>query len=702
MFASHADRVEVCLVEGDGSVSRTVHLPERTEGVWHGFLPDVRPGQRYGLRVHGAWDPDRGHRHNPAKLLLDPYARAVEGEIAWSQGVFGHAVDESLHPVDGEARHGGTRRLDASDSLGHVPLGVVTQAPVADGARRPRVPWGDTVVYEAHLRGLTARHPDVPAELRGTWAGLAHPAVVGYLVDLGVTAVELLPVFAIGDEPALVRRGMRNYWGYSTLSFFAPEPRYATEAARAGGGAAVVAEVAAAVEALHDAGLEVLLDVVYNHTCEGGAAGPTLSFRGIDNASYYRLDDHGRDVDVTGCGNTLDFSHPRVVQLALDSLRYWVQAYGVDGFRFDLAPALARGGSAHGDAYDPDHPFLVATRTDPVLCDAKLVAEPWDLGTHGWRTGQFPPPWAEWNDRFRDDVRTFWLADAAPHRAGGTSELRHVATRLAGSSDHFGTSASADRVERPNSASVNFATAHDGFTLADALAYEHKHNEANGENNSDGSSDNRTWNHGVEGDTDDEAVLAARAGSARAVLATLVLAVGTPMVTAGDELGRTQRGNNNAYCLDDETVWVDWATADTDLTAHVRALLRLRRDQPVLRQGRRFTGRPVHADGTTDLAWFAPDGALMDSERWHDHDLRTLQMYLHGGDAGGDSLLVVVNGSAHPVPVRLPAGPWATGYTMLWTSATASPVDPPEASLTPGDLRTSPQRSVQVLRADAG
>ena len=462
----------------------------------------------------------------------------------------------------------------------------------------------------------------------------------------------------------------------------------------------MLGEVAAAVAALHDAGLEVLLDVVYNHTCEAGADGPTLSFRGIDSASYYRLDGHGHDVDVTGCGNTLDFSHPRVVQLALDSLRYWVQAYGVDGFRFDLAPAMARGGSAHGDAYDPDHPFLVATRTDPVLCDVKLVAEPWDLGTHGWRTGQFPPPWGEWNDRFRDDVRTFWLVDAAQHRHGQTSELRHLATRLAGSSDHFGVAASADRVERPNSASVNFVTAHDGFTLADAVSYEQKHNEANGEGNADGSSDNRTWNHGVEGSTDDEAVREARGRSTRALLATLLLSAGTPMLTAGDEHGRSQAGNNNAYCLDDETTWLNWDLADDDLVSHVGALLRLRGRHPVLRQDRRFTGRPVHADGTTDLAWFAPDGTAMDSARWHDQGLRTLQMFLHGEPVGSSSLLVVVNGAAHPVDVTLPGSPWATGYRLLWTSATARPLDRTGPLLASGGSRTSEPRTVDVLRAD--
>lgn len=675
VFAAHADAVEVCLLDADGGERRT-SLPHRTDGVWHGRVEGVEAGQWYGLRVHGPWEPASGHRHNPSKLLLDPYARAVAGGIRWGQAVFGHLVDDAWGPKDGPAGHGGARWQDDTDNRGHAPVGVVLGDVAAPRTRRLDLPWETTVVYEAHLRGLTMRHPDVPEELRGTWAGLAHPAVVEHLAGLGVTALELLPVFAVGDEPALVRRGMRNYWGYNHLSFFAPEPRYASAAARAAGPSAVVAEVVGAVDALHEAGLEVWLDVVYNHTCEAGGDGPTFSWRGVDNASYYRLDEHGNDLDVTGCGNTVDFSHPRVVAMALDSLRHWVQAYGIDGFRFDLAPALARGDSRRGaDSYKPDHPFLVAARADPLLQTVKLVAEPWDVGTHGWRTGQFPPPFAEWNDRFRDGVRSFWLSDAA-HALGAVdghprSDLRDLATRLAGSSDHFATAASADRVGRSAWASVNFVSAHDGYTLADTTAYERKHNEANGEGNRDGHGDNRSWNHGVEGTTDDAGVLRARHASGMALLSTLLLSTGTPMLLGGDELARSQGGNNNPYCLDDETTWVSWDLDDVSRSTleGTRTLLRLRRELAPLRQAERPSGRAVHPDGTTDLAWFAPDGSRMDHDRWHDPSLRTLQMFLHAHEADETSVLVVVQGHHGDVEVTLPGEPWAERWEPLWDSA---------------------------------
>ncbi|GAB2682205.1 glycogen debranching protein GlgX [Thalassiella azotivora] len=701
VLAAHAEAVEVVLAQDDGG-HRVVPLTDRTHGVWHGHLPGVREGQRYGLRVHGPWDPDRGHRHHPDKLLVDPYARALDGDLVWGPELFGHAVDEDWQPVDGPASAGGARRRSALGSLGRVPWSVVVPSPVADPADRPDVPWADTVVYEAHVRGLTMQHPGVPPELRGTYAGLAHPAVIEHLTSLGVTAVELLPVHAAADEPALVRRGLRNYWGYSTLSFFAPEPRYATRAARAAGPAAVLAELAQAVRDLHAAGLEVLLDVVYNHTCEGGVDGPTLSLRGLDAATYYRLDDRGRDADVTGTGGSLDFRNARVVQLALDSLRYWVQAFGVDGFRFDLAPALARG--RHG--YDPDHPFLVALRTDPVLSRTKLVAEPWDVGHHGWRTGQLPQPLAEWNDLFRDDVRTFWLADAATTARdprARTHGVRHLATRLAGSADFFGWSAATDSVVRGPLASVNLVTAHDGFTLADLTAYDHKHNEANGEGNRDGHGDNRSWNHGVEGPTDDEVVLAARRRSARALLGTLLLATGVPMLTAGDETGRTQRGNNNAYCLDDPTTWLDWGGSDgldpdrRALLATTRRLLALRREHPVLRQDTFFAGRPVHADGTIDLAWFGADGTLMDHDGWHD-GRRTVQMLLHGQDVT-PSVLLVVHGEDRDVDLVLPSRPWADRLDLLWDSAFEHPDDVPATSCEPGGRVRVPGRTLRLYRA---
>jgi glycogen operon protein len=655
VYAGDAEAVELCVGE------RQVELGARLHGVHYGFVPDLREGDHYGLRVHGPWDPTRGLRHNPAKLLLDPYARAVAGEVDWRPEVFGHRVDDLL-TGDPDVR-------DDRDSGPFVPRGVV----LTDGFdwgddRRPQVPWSQTVVYEAHVRGLTRRLPGVPEHLRGTYAGLAHPATVEHLTSLGVTTVELLPIHAFTHEPALVRRGTGNYWGYNTLSFFAPHAAYAsaTEPRE------VLNEVKGMVRLLHEAGLEVVLDVVYNHTCEQSREGATLSWRGLDNPAYYRLDHHGRDVDVTGCGNTLNFCHPRTVQLALDSLRYWAEQVHVDGFRFDLATALARDAT---DAYDADHPFLVALRTDPVLSRLKLVAEPWDVGPHGWRTGQFPPPMAEWNDRFRDATRSFWLADAARALRGEPGHgVRELATRLSGSQDLFG------HGDRSPLASVNYVAAHDGFTVADTTAYERKHNEANGEGNRDGHDDNRSWNHGVEGETHDPVVLAGRRRSVRNLLGTLLLSTGVPMLAAGDELGRTQHGNNNAYNRDDETSWLDWDLRpwQHDLLATTTYLLRLRREHPALRQRQFFGIRPPHTDGTLDLGWFAADGRPMDDGRWHDPHARVLQAFVHGAPVDADSLLLVLCGAPHDTAVALPGPPWADGYELLWDSADERPTVRPE------------------------
>jgi len=679
VYAPHAEAVDVVLLDGpaDGPLEEhRVRLPHRTHGVHHGHLPGVTAGQRYGLRVDGPWDPAGGHRHNPAKLLLDPYARGLAREVRPDATLFAHEVDDRWAPVDGPASEGGARRRSDLDSAAAAAVGEVLARRTADQDARPRTPWDRTVVYEAHVRGLTAAHPDVPPELRGTYAALGHPAVVGHLVDLGVTALELLPVHAVADEMSLVRRGRRNAWGYSTLGYLAPAPRYASAAARAGGAAAVEAELAGAVDALHAAGLEVLLDVVYNHTAEGGVEGPSLSFRGLGAAAYYRLDAAGLDVDVSGCGGTLDASSARVVALALDSMRHWATTYGVDGFRLDLAPALARGRDL---GFDAEHPFLVAARADPVLADVKLVAEPWDVGPFGWRTGQFPPPFAEWNDRFRDDVRTFWLADAARGRRGEPGGgVRHLATRLAGSADLFAHGAATDSSRRGPLASVNFLAAHDGFTIADATAYEHKHNEANGEDNRDGHGDNRSDAHGVEGPTDDEAVLAARRRSVRNLLGSLLLSAGVPMLLAGDEMLRTQGGNNNAYSLDDASVWVDWEALRAggpraDLLATTRHLLALRREHPALRRSTFAAGAPVHDDGTTDLAWFAPDGRRMTEDDWHDGHRRTLQMLLHGAPAGGSSLLLVLHAGPVEQTVVLPGRPWASTWDLLWDSEAERP-----------------------------
>jgi glycogen operon protein len=691
VFAPHATGVQVCLYDGaDGDPltgERRVRLPDYVHGIYHGPVPGVRAGQRYGLRVEGPWEPANGLRFNPAKLLLDPYAQAISGGIAWGQAVFGHAVDRWGFPVDGPGDQGGAHVLDHTDSAGSVPLGVVLGPVPAPSVPGPGVPFSRTVVYEAHLKGLTIRHPEVPQGHRGTWAGLAHPAVLDYLVGLGVTSIELLPVFASLDEASLVRRRVSNYWRYNHLSFFAPEPSYVTEEARRAGPEAVCAEVVAAVDAVHAAGLEVLLDVVYNHTCEGGVDGPMLSWRGLGEADYYRVDSGGRYLDMTGCGNTLNFSQPVVYGMALDSLRHWVTAYGVDGFRFDLAPALARGDHRLGrDGYDPNRPFLAALRCDPVLSTTKLIAEPWDIGPGGWRTGEFPPPFAEWNDRYRDGIRSFWLADAAAAHhdppAPARTDLRDLATRMAGSSDRFSVAASVDRVLRPAWASVNFVTAHDGFTLTDLVSYARKHNDANGEFNRDGSDNNLSWNHGVEGPTVDPKVVHARHRTRLAILATLVLSIGTPMLTAGDEMARSQGGNNHAYCQDNEISWLDWQPLrQNDHPDHpivagtfeaVRELLALRAAFPALTTLRRPDGRHVGPAGAMDIGWFGADGTAMDYERWHDSSIRTLQLALHGAPTKSHSMLIVVQGAPHSTKVALPGWPWSTMWTQVWDSAAAA------------------------------
>ncbi len=711
VLASTAERVELCLFDpaaGGGWTERRIEIGEVQHGVWYGHVADVPIGQRYGLRVHGPWEPARGRYHNPAKLLLDPYARAIafphvsypEHEspgrrLPIAPELFGHTVDAAL---DGRLTD-----LDPRDSAPFAPHAVV--APPAGSAagmataataQRPLTDWADTVLYEAHIKGLTRRLPGVPEHLRGTYAGMGHPATIAHLSRLGVTAVELLPIHAIADETHLARRAAVNYWGYSTLGFFAPHPGYAASADPLG----AVTEFREMVSRLHEAGIEVILDVVYNHTCEGGADGPMLSWRGLDAATYYRLDGHGGFVDTTGCGNSLDFRETRVIQLTLDSLRYWVEQMGVDGFRFDLATTLARG----RDGFDAGHALLVAMRTDPVLAGVKLIAEPWDIGAFGWRTGQFPPPFAEWNDHFRDGVREFWLAGAARVTRGeAPGGVRDLATRLAGSADTFPPG-------RGPLASVNFVTAHDGFTLADLTAYSHKHNEANGEDNRDGTDNNRSYAHGIEGPTQDSVVLAARRRTLRNLLGTLLLATGVPMLVAGDEFGRTQHGNNNAYCLDDETTWLDWDLQPWQqrLLTTARYLTRIRREHPVLHQSRFFAGRPVHSDGTKDLAWFAADGTEMDHDRWHDPHQRVLQMYLHAVVRGrhshhvDPSLLVVLQGHDRTAQVQLPDRRWAHGYDLLWDSAFDEPPGHPHGprpvSLPPATVLAVAANSIQVYR----
>jgi len=677
--APHATAVDLCLLDRDdagptGWHERVVPLTGPVHGVWHAFVPGVRAGQHYGFRTHGDWDPARGLRHNPTKLLVDPYARGLAGTLGYGPETYGHVVD-----ARGQGDAAGP--ADPRDSVRSVPHSVVVD-PTYAGERvpRPGVPWERTVIYEAHVRGLTTGLPGVPEELRGTYAGLAHPATIDHLLSLGVTSLELLPVHAFASEPHLVDKALTNYWGYNTLGFFAPHAPYATAAAQGAGAGAVLDEVKGAVQLLHAAGLEVLLDVVYNHTCEGGDGGQHVSWRGLDTTGYY-LHDGGppaRFADVTGCGNSLDFRRPRVVQLALDSLRYWVQDVGVDGFRFDLAVTLGRTG--HG--FDPDHPFLVGLQTDPVLQGVKLIAEPWDIGPGGWRTGSFPPPMAEWNDRFRDAVRTFWLSDPAEAAHGRPGQgAADLATRLAGSVDLFGDSE--PPLLRGPVASVNYVTAHDGFTLADLVAYEHKHNEANGEGGRDGTDDNRSWNHGVEGpvptDSPAVAVLPLRRRSIRNLLGTLLLSAGTPMITAGDEMGRTQGGNNNAYCQDSAVSWVSWELSEwrRDLLATARYLLLLRRDNAALRSPAFFRGRPLTDGDRADLSWYAADAGPLSPDDWHDPAVRTLQMLRA---VPGSTVLLVLNGLLDPVPVVL-ADEHPTHWELAWDSAWEHPGERSSAAI---------------------
>ena len=679
-FAVHTgsgEAVDLCLFD-DGGAETRIPLEESTGAVWHGYLPGVGPGQRYGYRVDGPYEPSAGLKHNPSKLLVDPYARALQGGLVLDDAVFGHAA-------------GRPGVQDHRDSAPFVPRSVVVDGAFPWGDdRRPRTPWSSTVVYELHVKGFTARHPGVPEHLRGTYAGLAHPAAIEHLLSLGVTAVELLPVHHFVSEPHLLRRGLTNYWGYNTVGFFAPHAAYAATGSRG----EQVREFKAMVRALHAAGLEVLLDVVYNHTGEGDEHGPTLGFRGLDNRGYYRLpvEDRHRYWDVTGTGNTLDLRPPHVLQLVTDSLRYWVTEMHVDGFRFDLAPALARGDVD----FDPRSTFLQVLQQDPVLSDVKLIAEPWDIGPGGYQVGRFPAPWAEWNDQYRDTVRDAWR---------GRGDMRSLAYRLSGSSDLFFGSG------RSPWASVNFVTAHDGFCLHDLTAYDVKHNEANGEDGRDGSSDNRSWNCGAEGETDDAAVLALRRRQARNLLTTLLLSSGVPMLTMGDEVRRTQRGNNNAYCQDSPLSWQPWElTPDArDMHAFTAALLRLRREHPVFRQASYFLGRPG-VDGVKDVAWFTAAGRELTHDEWFDAGQCTLGMHLDGqgirvrGPRGerlvDDSFLLVLHTGPDDVAFRLPGAPYASSYDVVLDTCDERPfAGPARQGLCAGTDLGVPGRSAVLLRS---
>ncbi len=685
LWAGGADAVELCLFDDGGRETRCP-LQELTHEIFHGFVPGVRPGQRYGYRVHGPWDPAAGARWNPAKLLLDPYARAVDGDFGrLPPEVYGHRRDHRRQDVADTVR-------DDRDSAPFVPKGVVvhdTETWVDDV--RPKTPWADSVIYELHVRGFTMRHPGVPAALRGTYAGLGHPAAVDHLVSLGVTAVELLPVHQFAHEDHLLRRGLRNYWGYNSIGYFAPHAAYSASGTRG----QQVGEFKSMVRALHEAGIEVILDVVYNHTAEADELGPTLSLRGIANAGYYRLADDPRHyTDYSGCGNTLHVVQPQVLRLITDSLRYWVQEMGVDGFRFDLAAALAR--SFHD--VDMLSPFLAVIAQDPVLRRVKLIAEPWDIGSGGYQVGAFPPLWTEWNDRYRDTVRDYWRA-ALP-------DVRDLGYRLSGSSDLYAWGG-----RRPY-ASVNFITAHDGFTLRDLVTYEGKHNEANGEDNRDGTDDNRSWNCGTEGETDDPGITALRRRQLRNLLTTLLLSTGVPMLVAGDEMGRTQGGNNNGYCQDNETGWIDWSLrtdpAWRPLLHLTRRLIRMRRDHPVLRRRAFFSGRRQGPEGIRDLGWFTAAGKEMTERDWYAPGA-TLGMFLSGRDipqrdpkgrpVTDDSFLVILHAGADAVAFPLPAQPWADAYALLVDTAREDQETAPGSVHHGGGTITVPGRSVLLLRA---
>ncbi|MGE0040000.1 MAG: glycogen debranching protein GlgX [Vicinamibacterales bacterium] len=648
IYSEHATAVDLCLFDGpsDTAERTRIRLVEQTDMVWHAYLPDVRPGQLYGYRVHGPYEPAQGHRFNPHKLVVDPYAKAIARPVQWSDTLFGYQVGHAEADLV----------IDERDSAASAPLAAVIDPGFTWGDDRPpRTPWHRTVIYEMHVKGFTARHPQVPEPLRGSYTALTLQPIIDHLLSLGVTAVELMPVHHHAYDRHLVERGLSNYWGYNTLSFFAPDLRYSDsrdplEAVR---------EFKMMVRAMHAAGIEVILDVVYNHTAEGNHLGPTLSMRGIDNASYYRLAP-GQSrfyLDFTGCGNTLNMRSPRVLQLLMDSLRYWVTEMHVDGFRFDLASALAR------ELYEVDRlgAFFDVIHQDPIISQVKLIAEPWDLGEGGYQVGNFPVLWTEWNGKYRDAVRRYWRGDA-----GVISEF---ATRLAGSSDLYGHSG-----RRPYS-SINFVTCHDGFTLNDLVSYNEKHNEANGEDNADGENHNLSWNCGVEGPTDDPEIRALRERQKRNILATLLLSQGVPMLGHGDEMGRTQQGNNNAYCHDSPLTWVDWAL-DGDrqaLLEFTQRLLRIRREQPVLRRRRFFHGRRV--SGVKDVMWLDRTGREMDDKAWGRADLRCLGMHLPAeaaddvDEAGrpieGDTLLVLFNG--HDVEVGFALGPAAlrTGWSCL-------------------------------------
>jgi glycogen operon protein len=679
LFSEVATRVELCLFDANG-VETKFDLVEMTGLIWHGYLPNVGPGWRYGYRVHGPWEPENGHRCNPAKLLLDPYGKAVDGQVQWNEAVFGHHFDNP----EGS-------RNDA-DSAPFMPKSVII-SPYFDWQhdRHPRTPWHRTIIYEVHVKGFTMRHPSIPENIRGTYAALAHPAAIRHLKSLGVTAVELLPVHQFIHHSLLQERGLRNYWGYDSISYLAPHNEYSS----GGQLGQQVQEFKQMVKTLHDEGIEVILDVVYNHTAEGNHLGPVLSMKGIDNSAYYRTmaEQPQYYMDYTGTGNSLNMRHPHVLQLIMDSLRYWHLEMHVDGFRFDLASTLAR------ELHDVDRlsAFFDIIQQDPFISQVKLIAEPWDVGEGGYQVGNFPPLWSEWNGLYRDSVRDYWR--------GTHQSLGNLANRLTGSSDLYAWTG------RKPYASINFITAHDGFTLKDLVSYNEKHNEANGENNQDGTNDNSSWNCGVEGPTDDDAVNALRSRQQRNFLSTLFLSQGVPMLLGGDEIGRTQGGNNNAYCQDNEISWFDWEAMDDGLMAFTARLIQFRRAHPAFTRRRWFMGRPLRGADVSDIGWFKPDGEQMTEEDWQSGFARSLGMFLNGKgiptpDGRGEpvvdsSFYLLFNGHFEPMKFKLPTCPWGDRWEKVIDTNEPVPDLREHREWDAGDEIETQAHSLVVLRRTA-
>jgi isoamylase len=681
LFSAHATKVELCLFDGEGATElERIELPEYTDEIWHGYLEGIGPDAVYGYRVHGPYAPEQGHRFNPNKLLLDPYAREFVGELHWDPACFGYTIGAA----------GDDLTFDERDSARFMPKSVVTDANFDWKENvKPLVPWDRTILYEAHVRGYTRLHPAVPQQMRGTFAGLAVPEVIRYIKSLGVTSIELLPIHAFLNDSLLLERGLTNYWGYNSIGFFAADPRYVADPRRG------VQEFKEMVARFHDAGLEVILDVVYNHTAEGNERGATLCFKGIDNASYYRLNPEQKRyyINDTGTGNTLNLSHPRVIQIVTDSLRYWVQEMHVDGFRFDLGTILAR----EPNGFDNQSGFLKACSQDPVLGAVKLIAEPWDCGPGGYQVGEFPPGWAEWNDKYRDTVRNFWRGEAS---------AAAVSPRLYGSADIF------DRYGRRPHASVNFITSHDGFTLNDLVSYNERHNEANGENNSDGHDHNRSWNCGAEGPSDDAGINALRQRQMRNMLATLLLSQGTPMLLAGDEFGRTQRGNNNAYCQDNEISWIDWSLAEGNrsLLEFVRQLTQLRSKYPILRRNRFLSAQENARMGLKEITWVNASGKEMTDDEWRDEAMHCFGMLLDGRaqttgirQRGQDAtILIVLNAYHDVVNFVLPGEADETRWLLLAdTNISGSQADAAKTSFAPRDNYGVTGRSLVIFSLEA-